>query len=70
VTYTEPAKLPCPLCGSQDSRTLKTRWVEMKHVTWRRRLCLECGAHYSTHEILVGAEPAVRVNAGRLQRST
>lgn len=71
MTHEEPAKYPCPLCGSQNSRTLKTVWNENRVATWRRRLCLECGGRFSTLEVLMRDEPAVRVNLGRLAvRST
>jgi transcriptional regulator NrdR family protein len=64
VTYTESSKLPCPLCGSQDSRTLKTRWYASRQATWRRRECIDCRARFSTHEILWTHEPTVRMNPG------
>ena len=66
MTHEEGSKPPCPLCGSQDSRTLKTRWVDSKHVTWRRRECLSCAARFSTHEAVLAEEPAVRLTPGRL----
>lgn len=66
MTYTEGSKPPCPLCQSQDSRTLKTRWVPDKSVTWRRRECLQCGARFSTHEMVLLDEATVRLRPGRL----
>ena len=70
MTADEGCKLPCPLCGSQQSRTLKTRWVEPKGVTWRRRVCLDCEARFSTHEHYAPGEPAIRLNPGRLSASS
>jgi len=46
VTAEEHAKLPCPLCGSQHSRTMQTRFYEVTCATWRRRECLGCGARF------------------------
>ena len=66
MTHEAGSKPPCPLCGSQDSRTLKTRWVEDKAVTWRRRECQSCGARYSTHEAVLTDEATVRLQPGRL----
>lgn len=65
MTYTEPSKLPCPLCGSQDSRTLKTVFYAVRLVTWRRRTCQGCGARFSTMETYA-PDPTVRFNPGRL----
>jgi len=69
VTYTEPSKLPCPLCGSQDSRTLKTAFYLVRLATWRRRSCQACGARFSTLETYA-EEPAVRFHPGLLACST
>ena len=69
MTYSEPAKLPCPLCHSQDSRTLQTRFYLARLVTWRRRSCQSCGARFSTLETYAH-EPAVRFHAGLLASST
>lgn len=66
MTYTEPSKLPCPLCGSQDSRTLKTRFVDVFRHTRRRRLCEACGARFSTLEIYAPDEPTIRLHPGLL----
>lgn len=65
MTYTEPSKLPCPMCGSQDSRTRYTRFFAGRRATWRRRSCEACGARFSTYEVYAD-EPAVRFNPGRL----
>ena len=67
MTYEEGSKPPCPLCGSQDSRTIETRWVEAKAWTRRRRECLTCHARFTTHEGIDPDEPAIRLSAGRLQ---
>jgi transcriptional regulator NrdR family protein len=69
VTYTEPSKLPCPLCGSQDSRTLATRFYLVRLATWRRRSCQACGARFSTLESYAD-EPALRFHPGGLTLST
>ena len=66
MTHEAGSKPPCPLCGSQDSRTLKTTWVESKRVTWRRRECLFCEARFSTHEAVLDTEPTVRLKPGRM----
>ena len=65
MTYAEPSKLPCPLCGSQDSRTLATRFYLVRVATWRRRSCQGCGARFSTLETYAD-EPAVRFHPGLL----
>ena len=66
MTPDEGCKLPCPLCGSQNSRTLKTVWNERHGATWRRRLCLDCAARFSTLETYMRDEPAIRLRLGRL----
>lgn len=66
----DPAKLPCPFCGSQDSRTLKTRFVDVFRHTRRRRVCQECGARFSTVETYAHDEPALRLNPGAFAVST
>ena len=66
MTYTEGSKPPCPLCGSQDNRTLQTRWFETVKATWRRRECLDCGARFSTYERVATDEAAVRLRPGKL----
>lgn len=68
MTQEAGSKPPCPLCGSQDSRTLKTLWVEAKHRTWRRRECLACQARFSTSESIIQDEPAVRVTPGKMAK--
>ncbi len=65
MTYAEPTKLPCPICGSQASRTLATRWYAVRLATWRRRSCESCGARFSTLETYA-PDPTVRLNPGRL----
>ena len=62
----EPNKLPCPMCGSQDSRTLKIEFYPVRLVTWRRRGCQDCGARFSTMETY-SPDPTIRLNPGRLQ---
>lgn len=69
MTYELPSKLPCPHCGSQDSRTLKTQFYLVRLATWRRRSCQACGARFSTLETYAN-EPAVRLNLGMLATST
>ena len=69
MTYDEPSKLPCPLCGSQDSRTLATRFYLVRLATWRRRSCQACGGRFSTLESYAD-EPAVRFHPGGLALST
>lgn len=69
MTYSEPSKLPCPLCGSQDSRTLATRFYLVRLATWRRRSCQACGARFSTLERYMN-EPTVRFVPGLLTPST
>lgn len=63
---TDESKPPCPLCGSQASRTLATRWREDQRASLRRRVCLECGGRFSTLERVWLSEPAVRLDEGRL----
>lgn len=65
MAHDEGSKVPCPLCGSRCSRTLETR-ARGEQETWRRRLCLDCGARFSTLEQLLHSEPALRLRAGRL----
>lgn len=66
MTHPDGAKVPCPACTSQDSRTLATRYVDGKIATWRRRLCLECGARFSTLETVIAEDGilASRTSAG------
>ena len=66
MTYAEPAKLPCPLCEGQNSRTLKTRFVDVFRHTRRRRQCQDCGARFSTLEIYAPDEPTIRLHPGLL----
>ena len=66
MTHEDGSKPPCPLCGSQDSRTIETRWVEANAWTRRRRECLTCRARFTTREWIDPREPAVRLAPGRL----
>ncbi len=40
----------CPFCGHDHDRVVDSRSCEGGKVTRRRRLCLECGRRYTTHE--------------------
>jgi len=66
MTHAEGSKPPCPLCGSQSSRTTHTRWFPNQAATWRRRECLDCGARFSTYERVATDEAAVRLRPGKL----
>jgi transcriptional regulator NrdR family protein len=70
MTPDEGCKLPCPLCGSRNSRTMQTRFYEVTCATWRRRICLDCDGRFSTLEMHVRGEPAIRLNKGRMHSSS
>ena len=44
-------KLPCPGCGSADSKIVDSRSrVSPVHAIYRRRVCQSCGYRFSTYE--------------------
>lgn len=49
------ATIPCPACGSHQSRTTDVRWAEEGHV--RRRKECQCGYRFTTYETLAGLRP-------------
>lgn len=66
MKHDDPSKPRCPLCGSQDSRTLQTRFSDARDGSMRRRECLYCGARFTTLELVLTDVPAVRFHPGRL----
>lgn len=46
--------MTCPNCSSDDIRTIDSRPKKKPIVRARRKLCLECGHKFTTHELIVG----------------
>lgn len=46
----QPARVPCPSCGSQDSRVRRIRSRSRDHAVIRRRICRTCGYRFRTAE--------------------
>jgi transcriptional repressor NrdR len=44
----------CPYCGT-DSKVTNSRLLKRSNSVWRRRQCMECGAIWTTTELMKGS---------------
>ena len=49
----------CPKCGANDDKVLDSRPTDDGFAVRRRRVCLVCGARFSTIEKIEGLKPMV-----------
>ena len=57
----------CPKCGENDDKVLDSRPTEDGFAVRRRRVCLVCGARFSTIEKIEGLKPMVVKKDGSKQ---
>lgn len=62
--------IPCPDCGCPERSVLETRHRVKTSSIYRRCLCSQCGARYTTQEQLAGKQASSTSRADRLQRAT
>lgn len=61
-------RLPCPACGGQRTRALKTYYHEAREGVYRRRQCQDCQARFASLETVISERGvwSVLVQPGRL----
>ena len=57
----------CPKCGENDDKVLDSRPTDDGFAIRRRRVCLVCGARFSTIEKIEGLKPMVAKKDGSKQ---
>ena len=57
----------CPKCGANDDKVLDSRPTDDGFAVRRRRVCLVCGARFSTIEKIEGLKPMVVKKDGTKQ---
>ena len=57
----------CPKCGANDDKVLDSRPTDDGFAVRRRRVCLVCGARFSTIEKIEGLKPMVVKKDGSKQ---
>ena len=57
----------CPKCGANDDKVLDSRPTDDGFAVRRRRVCLVCGARFSTIEKIEGLKPTVVKKDGSKQ---
>lgn len=66
MTSTESPKFGCVHCGGQESRVIETRTLRRVEGLRRRRVCIGCGARFTTVEVVQGHPKADLDLKGRL----